>query len=59
MFDVYAVVLKDGRWVVSPFRIDELKDRVTMGTCAHYDSKGRDLLECIAKFENTKDGLRK
>lgn len=59
MFDVYAVVLKDGRWVVSPLQTDDLKNRVTLGTCAHYDSLGRDMLECLAKFQNTMEGLHK
>jgi hypothetical protein len=59
METVYAVVLVNGRWTVTVLPVNDLVNRVSLGSCATYDSKGRDLLECIAKFENTKEGLRK
>jgi hypothetical protein len=59
METVYAVVLMNGYWAVSVLQVNELVNRVSLGSCAVYDSKGRDLLECIAKFQNTADGFRK
>jgi len=59
METVYAVVLMGGRWTVAIIPVRDLTDRLSLGSCAKYDTESRALLESIAKFQNKLEDLRK
>jgi len=59
METVYAVVLEGGRWVVTVLCVRDLANRLSLGSCAKYDTESRAMLESIAKFQNKLEKLRK
>ena len=56
---VYAVILREGKWIVANILVTELKERMTLGSCAVYDLEWRKVLSSIAILQNTLDNLRK
>jgi len=59
METVYAVVLVGGHWAVAIMPVRDLANRLSLGSCAKYDTESRALLESIAKFQNKLEDLRK